>query len=193
METIRSFIAIELPAGVRSELGRLRDTLKRAVTCPARWVAPDSIHLTLVFLGDVGSSRIEGVKLVMAEASAESRPFELGLGGLGAFPNTLRPQVVWVGIEGDVDRLAHLQKSLEGRLDRLGFRPDARRFSPHLTLARLRDEAAPAERQRLGEVIAGTVCQADCRIPVNEIVLMKSQLTPSGPIYTRLASAKLGG
>ena len=191
METVRSFIAIELPAEIKQGLTRLQSRLKAATNCPARWVAPDGIHLTLNFLGDVAIPKVNDIKQVMIETCAEFTPFELRLAGLGVFPNLDRPQVVWVGLGGDLDSLIKLQKQLAERLIPLGFRPEKRSFSPHLTLARLREEASPDERKRLGGVIATTACDIKCVIPVESVNLMRSQLTPAGAIYSRLGAASL--
>ena len=190
---VRAFIAIELPDEARRDLAHLQEKLKQACGyCPAKWVAPGSIHLTLNFLGDVPLPKLEDIKSAVAQAGLASRPFELALGGLGAFPNLERPHVVWVGLDGDLDRLVKMQKHLEELLAKLGFPPENRPFSPHLTLARVRDEASPADRKKLGQVIGATVRENNCSIPVHSISLIKSQLTPAGPVYTVLFSASLG-
>jgi 2'-5' RNA ligase len=101
-------------------------------------------------------------------------------------------QVIWVGVSGDLDKLIQLQKRLETNLARLGFAPEARAFTPHLTLARVREQASADERQKLGELVAGTRFEAGYGLPVEAISLMRSQLTRAGAIYSQLSSIKLG-
>jgi 2'-5' RNA ligase len=190
---VRSFIAIELPQGTKRELAYLQEGLKRACGyCPAKWVTIESIHLTLNFLGDVPLSRLDDIKSAVAQAAAASDTFGLALEGLGAFPNLERPHIVWVGLSGNVEKLSNIQKRLEQLLVMLGFNSENRPFSPHLTLARVRDEASAADKKRLGQAISSTTCKTDCPIPVRQVSLIKSQLTPAGSIYTVLSSATLG-
>lgn len=193
VEHVRSFIAIELPQETQRELAHLQERLKRDCGyCPARWAAPEGIHLTLNFLGDVPLAKLDNIKSAVTQASAVMDAFELTLSGLGAFPDVERPHVVWVGLKGDVEKMSEIQKRLEQLLTGLGFSPEKRPFSPHLTLARVRDEASTTDKKRLGQAIGSTTCDRDCSIPVQKISLIKSQLTPAGPIYTVLFSAALG-
>ena len=192
MEQIRSFIAIELPQQLKLELNRLQDRLQTDRP-RVKWVAAEGMHLTLKFLGNVPASNIDAVTRFMTQSAAKASPFQLEVGGLGAFPNLKRVQVVWVGLGGDLDELKKLQQSLETGLEPLGFAVEKRSFSPHLTLARLGNESTPAERQHLGELIAATDFASHSTIQVNSVVLMRSQLTPRGAIYSRMAAAKLGG
>lgn len=192
-EQVRSFIAVELPEDTRHTLAHLEERLRKACgSCPARWVAPDSIHLTLNFLGNVPVAKLDDIKSAIARTTNRVKALELTLDGLGAFPNLDRPHVVWVGLGGDIERLSGIQNTLEQHLAGLGFSPENRPFSPHLTLARVRDEASAADKQRLGQAIASTACDSDCSISVKQVSLIKSQLTPSGPVYTVLFSSPLG-
>jgi 2'-5' RNA ligase len=102
-----------------------------------------------------------------------------------------RPRVIWVGLDGNLKRLADIQKQIEQLLSGVGFIPETRPFSPHLTLARVREEASPAEKQKLGQIISSMTFKSGCIIPVRSINLMKSQLTPHGPVYSVLFSADL--
>ncbi len=191
-ETARLFIAVELSDEVKNELTRLQERLKKACGfCPARWVAARNIHLTLNFLGDVATSKIDDIKNAVRSTSEEFSPFRLSLAETGAFPNLDRPHVVWVGLGGEVPKLLALQKRLESLLSNLGFRPEDRAFSPHLTLARIRDEASQADKKRLGEAIAKTACENKCAVPVDSVSLIKSELTLSGPVYTVLFTGHL--
>ena len=191
MEQVRSFIAIELPDAVKRSLRELQAQLKSGSSAPAKWVDPNNIHLTLKFLGNVAADRLDEIASAMAEAVQGTSSLSLEVKELGVFPNPRRVQIVWVGLSGEVERLSRLQQSIESNLKKLGFPPENRRFTPHLTLARLRDRATPQERERLGQLIAETEPDAAPSFSVDSLKLMKSQLTPEGPIYTRLSSAPL--
>jgi 2'-5' RNA ligase len=189
---MRLFVAIELPDPVKQELGRLQEHIEKSCrSCPARWVTPGNVHLTLNFLGDVGASKLEDIKRAVAQTSGGATGFDLSLGELGAFPNLERPRVIWVGIRGDLNRLLALQKNLEQSISPLGIAPAARPFSPHLTLARIGDEVFAADKKRLGTAAAGTACGTDCRVPIRSVSLIRSQLKPGGPVYTVLDSKDL--
>jgi 2'-5' RNA ligase len=127
----------------------------------------------------------------MTQAVQGTSYFSLEVRELGVFPNPGRVQIVWVGVSGEVAKLARLQQRIESGLEGLGFPPEGRRFTPHLTLARVRDQATPDERARLGQLIAETKFEAAHSFMVEAVNLMKSQLTREGPIYTRISSAAL--
>ncbi|MBM4463204.1 MAG: RNA 2',3'-cyclic phosphodiesterase [Chloroflexi bacterium] len=193
MERIRSFIAIELPLPIRAELGSLQDKLKAGRQPFVKWVDPEGIHLTLKFLGGVDSNLIPEIIKAMSRVAEPAPPFSLQLGGLGVFPGWQRPQVVWVGMGGEVERLASLQKEIESGLSRLGFAPESRPFRGHLTLGRLREQASPRDKQSFGAWVQSVRFESKPSFEVQALSLMKSQLTPSGAIYTQLACAGLGG
>jgi 2'-5' RNA ligase len=190
MEQIRSFIAIELPEELKLGLEQLETQLKAAGQPWVRWVDPHSIHLTLKFLGNIDVDRIDEISRVMAEAAKTVSPFHLEVKDLGVFPNLRRIQVAWVGLTGEVDKLGQLQRGLESNLARLGFVPESRNFTPHLTLARVRNHASPTERQSFGQLIADTRFEA-VKIEVSVISLMRSRLSREGAIHNRISLAKL--
>jgi len=191
MEQVRSFIAIELPDELKAGLSQLQDRLKLGKQSSVKWVNLQGIHLTLKFLGNIAADRISDITRVMEEAAQGIPPFRLEVKELGAFPNLRRVQVVWVGVNGEVDKLGRLQQRIESNLVRLGFAPESRPFTPHLTLARLRDRASLDERQRFGQLIASTKFEATYIIKVDAINLMRSQLTREGAIYSRISSVQL--
>ncbi len=186
MEQIRSFIAIELPDELRRELGQLEARLQSGEQPRVKWVNPNSIHLTLKFLGDIDRDRVGEIIGATEEAVRGTSPFRLKVKDTGVFPNIKRAQVAWVGFSGDVDRLLQLQQRLESGLESLGFAPESRAFTPHLTLARLHQRATPDERQRFGHLVTDTRFEAATTIDVVAISLMQSQLTGEGAIYSRL-------
>ncbi|MBA7483263.1 RNA 2',3'-cyclic phosphodiesterase [subsurface metagenome] len=191
MEQVRCFIAVGLPDEVKAGLKDLQAQLKSGGQISIKWVDPYSIHLTLKFLGGVDAAKITPITTAMEEAAQGIAPFFLKVEGLGAFPNLRRVQVVWVGMGGEVDKLARLQQRLESGLAGLGFTPENRRFTPHLTLARVRDRVALDERERLGELIAGIKFETAHSFPVEAVSLMRSQLTREGAIYSRISAAEL--
>ena len=191
MEQIRSFIAIELPDDLKAGLAQLQDRLKEGKLPWVKWVKPNGIHLTLKFLGNTAVDKIDEITRAMEKAAQGISPFQLKVKDLGVFPNLKRVQVAWVGINGEIDKLSQLQKNIELNLAPLGFAPESRPFVPHLTLARLRDRASPDERQKFGQLIAGTKLEAVYTIKVDSINLMRSQLTREGAIYSQISSIGL--
>lgn len=191
MEQIRSFIATELPDELGIWLSQLQAQLKADKSPGVKWVDPYGIHLTLKFLGDVAIDKTDAITRAMETASQGISPFNLTIKDLGVFPNLRRVQVVWVGISGEVTKLSQLQQNIEANLARLGFAPESRAFKPHLTLARLRNQASPDERQKFGQFISDIKFEETYHFEVNVISLMKSQLTREGAIYSRINSVKL--
>lgn len=191
MESVRLFVAVDLPDEAKRELGRLQGRLRPDGLENLKWVAPESIHITLKFLGHVKPETVEKIKPEIDKISSAFNPFDIGLKGLGVFPALSRPQVLWVGLSGEVGRLQLLAGHLEEKLAGLGFAAEKRRFVPHLTLARVRPGALPGELQALAEAVSKTSFNFACPVRVNSINLMQSLLTPQGAIYTRLYKAKL--
>ena len=191
IEQIRSFIAIELPDELKKGLAQLQTQIKLSNPSAVKWVDPYGIHLTLKFLGNIVVGRISEITRAIEEAAQGISPFHLEVKGLGVFPNLRRVQVAWVGMSGEVDKLRRLQQRIESNLVPLGFAAESRPFTPHLTLARLRDRASPDERERFGQLIADTKFEAGYTIEADAINLMKSQLTREGAVYSRLSFVDL--
>jgi len=191
MDTIRAFIAIELPDNIKNELEEIKSVLMSGNSTPAKWVNPESIHLTLQFLGDISSDRVTEILDAIKRGVGGTPSFQIQLAGLGVFPNPARTQVVWTGIAGDIEQLKQLQKSIEIEMERLSFPREKRNFTPHLTLARVRDHATPDERKRLGDMVTGTPFTGGI-MKVDSVNLMKSHLTRQGALYTSLGSIRLG-
>ncbi len=191
MEPIRSFIAIELPEEVKQALTGLQGRLKSAGNLPLRWVEPNNIHVTLKFLGDIDAAITGKITAALEAAARGSNPFNIEVSGLGVFPNMNRIQIIWVGLFGELEKLGQLQKRIEANLKPLGFPAETRPFTPHLTLARVRDYARPDERKKLGEIISTTKFAEKHEISVNAVHLMRSQLTREGPIYSKLGTITL--
>jgi 2'-5' RNA ligase len=190
-QQIRSFIAIELPAEVRSALQRLQAELTLPQYSFVKCVAPQGIHVTLKFLGNISPQKVAEITGVMEQASQGVSPFQLQITEVGAFPNMRSPRVLWVGMKGELDKLIAWQKRIDDGLFPLGFAKENRPFTPHLTLARVRENCSPGDRRGLGEMVMKTPVEVDYKVTVNSLSLMRSQLLPTGAIYSRLAEVKL--
>jgi 2'-5' RNA ligase len=192
--TLRTFVAIELPAEAKAAIAAAQDALREVLRDggPAvRWVNPAGAHLTLKFLGDTPESAVPGVDAALRAALAGTAPFELWTGAPGCFPSGRAPRVLWLGLDGDLAPLTSARDAVEAAIAPLGWPTEARPFSPHLTLGRLRPEASPAERAGIGKA-AGTIWPPPpTRIPVPAVSLMRSEAGPQGARYTRLVEVSL--
>ncbi len=193
MEQIRSFVAIELSEDVRQKLREIQEILKIPGSECVKWVEPENIHLTLKFLGNVPAVKIRSIIDALTAAAADCNPFTLEINNPGAFPNLSRVQTIWMGITGDINSLLSLQNKLENCLKPLGYAPEKRGFTPHLTLGRVRDEASSTFRQNLGKIISSINVESKTIIEVDTFSLMRSQLTRVGPVYSRLGLVTLKG
>jgi len=178
---MRCFVAVELPSLMREEIGRLQS---RIATNGLRLVKPELVHVTIKFLGEVPEEKVGAVAEALGRVKAA--PFSVQVKGMGAFPGrTVR--VVWLGLTGNFQELYLL---VEQALKPLGFAPEARGFSPHVTLGRV---ARPNEEmnRRLGARIADFSSSDLGSFTVDRFYLKKSTLTPGGPIYEDLAGFPL--
>jgi 2'-5' RNA ligase len=193
-ESVRLFIAIELPEelkGVLTEIGRELEA--RIPSRTVRWVKPSAMHLTLVFLGETPVTRLEDIKEAMASAAAKVPETSFRAIGLGCFPNSRRPRVVWVGVEEPARNLERIKRALDEELEPLGFKPEKKSFAPHLTLGRVNRRASHQDTTKLGQVIESATLQDVGGVDVTHIHLIRSDLRPTGAVYTVLASFPLGG
>lgn len=189
----RLFAALELPAALTETLAALSARLREQMPPRrVRWVEPRNIHLTLKFYGEVKAEAVTSLQESLTRATAGHAPLTLALGGLGLFPNAVRPRVVWVGLTGDVEGLRALQTAIEQGAVPLGFPPEARAFAPHLTLGRVTDGLRPTDRPRVAHILQTTNIEP-LSFTAPHLSLMRSELRPAGPLYTRLFSAPLNG
>lgn len=192
--TLRAFIAIELSTEAQTALAELQRRLKTVVPpYSVRWTAPENIHLTLHFLGDVAVDEVSRISDLLQAAASTYSPFTLTLDGLGCFPNTRRPRIVWTGVSGQMDILLKLHRELGERLKPIGFTPETRPYAPHLTLGRVKDGLPQRLLSHLGQILEQTQPQVRhvAALDVAEISLIQSDLKPAGPVYTQLAAATL--
>ena len=158
-----------------------------------RWVKPEAIHLTLKFLGDTPSEKVGAVKDALAQAAAQVSPFTFAVSGLGCFPNTRRPRVLWVGLQDPTGALARLRDAVEAQVVPLGFPTEARPFRPHLTLGRVQRHASKSEVIEVGAVVFNSQVGDIGEMAVSSVSYIKSDLQPGGSVYTTLAEASLAG
>lgn len=188
---LRAFIAIELPPEIQLRLSELRDELKATMSgLPLRWIPVENIHLTLKFLGDVSATNIETIADILRAECGHYAPMEMSVGELGVFPDLRHPRVVWVGVQFP-DELLQLQQRLEVETQRLGYPAEERQFSPHLTLARVQRGASREEQAGIGEKLQVQKLGFLAAAVIDELALIKSELKPSGAVYTRLLIAPL--
>jgi 2'-5' RNA ligase len=184
--SIRTFICIEVPKSIREQIGALQQTVG-GHDAKISWVKPSNIHLTLKFLGDVTATRIPAVSSAVERAARLSRTFEIEVGGAGCFPSANRPRVFWVGLTAVPDGLVRLHALIEEELAGEGFAPDTRKFSPHLTIGRVR---LPKNAPRVAEDLISTGFEPEI-FQTTEVVVMRSDLNPSGSIYSPISTCRL--
>jgi RNA 2',3'-cyclic 3'-phosphodiesterase len=190
MNAIRSFIAIELPGTLQQKLDEIMISLKEPRTSTVRWVPAHNIHLTIKFLGDVSPANMEILmKMLKAEVS-QQHVFTLNISGVGAFPTPHRPRVLWVGVTAP-PQLASLVRLVEAETEKLGYGPEDRPFSPHLTLGRVSQNATPDQVHQVAEALSGLKVGDLGTAEVRELVLFKSDLRSSGAEYTALLKVPL--
>ncbi len=196
--TIRLFVAGELPGEVKAALNDISHQLAGQLGTTARavrWVRPEAIHLTLQFLGDVPVGMQPLLKEAVARGCIGHDPIDLSLGGLGVFPNLKRPRVLWLGLSGedaDMPALSALQAAISRELSEIGFEPD-KEFRPHLTLGRVREGASRDEIGAITRVLTSTDGHPTSAIAftLHDVSLIKSELRPSGSVYTRVITIPL--
>ncbi len=191
MSLLRAFIALEIPATIQDAIQQQTADLRRAANSSlVRWVPVGNLHLTLKFLGDISSSNLQFVTQMLTREASQHPGFNLQVGGLGSFPNPRRARVIWIGVHAPTG-LETLQHGIESAAARLGYEADERPFSPHLTIGRVKQNISPADQQRIRAALevahVGQLGQAE----VTAVHLMKSDLQPTGSVYTRLFSAPL--
>ncbi len=190
--TVHVFVAVEIPAEVRAHLARLQVAFRRHGRV-VKLVDPNLMHLTLRFLGNVPAHQLEAIEQTIRDSARDVSPFTLTLSQLGTFPGRGRPpRVVWVGLAADdgYDALQRVFRRLEDRLVLAGFSAETRPFSPHVTLARLRDGVPIEEARAVDETVIEVRGSAGIRavLRVSQLTLMRSDASLGGVRYTALAS-----
>lgn len=190
-ETTRTFIAIPIPDPAGAQLARWQQALAPYVP-GCRWVESRPLHITLAFLGDVPHRDLNGLCLAVAEAAEPSGRFDLKIEGLGCFPNAGRPRVLWAGITAeDLGPLMDLREAVVRAATKAGYRPDDPRFTPHVTLGRIKsDRGRPAD---LTALVRREQLRSAGSFRVDEVVTYASTLESHGATYAPLKRAQLKG
>ncbi|MCF7848237.1 MAG: RNA 2',3'-cyclic phosphodiesterase [Kiritimatiellales bacterium] len=188
METVRAFIAVELNDAVRGELAGLQRRLKKA-HADVRWVRTEGMHLTLAFLGDVPVEKFQPLETALDESFQSLEPFSVKATGIGTFGKPSRPRVVWAGI-ADGPPLMELQHKTVQALRKAAVDFDEKPFSPHLTLGRVK---SPKNIQHMLELFEKEQATEFGSVDVTEVLLMKSELKPTGAEHTVLHRFPLHG
>jgi 2'-5' RNA ligase len=190
MSMVRLFIAVEIPVELQQKVYKETAKLRKELDSLIRWVAVEHMHLTLRFLGDVSPSNVEFL-MQMLRNEAEAVPcFNIQLAGLGSFPSLRRPRVLYIGIQAPA-ALDTLQRGIESASRRLGYESEERPFSAHLTLGRAKQNATATDQQKIRRAIESTQVDLLGSARVDSVHLFKSDLKPSGSVYTHLYSAPL--
>ena len=191
MNVIRAFIAIDLTAEITQKLEQVLAELKARLPANAiRWVAAQNIHLTIKFLGDVAIHKQGPLTKILQTEASRHAAFDIQVGELGVFPNLRRPHVVWIGVKAPPE-LVVLQNGVESGMAQLGYPPEERPFSPHLTLGRVSRNASPDELRRISDALSKRQVDWLGEVHVQAVHLYRSDLQPGGSIYTRLFTANL--
>jgi RNA 2',3'-cyclic 3'-phosphodiesterase len=188
MARLRTFIAVDLGKSLRDRCAALQEILARS-GADVKWVEVENLHVSLLFLGEVDDREIAALCRVVADTCGTRPSFPMSVATVGCFPNSRRPRVVWVGVSNGSAEVVGLHDALEPPLLELGcYRREARAYTPHITLGRVRSERAggqlAATLQRYADWQAGET-------EVREVLVLSSHLTPQGPVYTVLSRAKL--
>jgi 2'-5' RNA ligase len=192
MDTIRAFIAVPLPGTVLEKLVALQCQLKTQVPPRSvRWVRPEGIHLTLKFLGDTAAEKLPEIKQALAAVARHAPTYPFTVGELGCFPNPRRPRVIWVAVQEPTGRLAALQDAIEEVMAPMGYPPEGRGFTPHLTLGRVHRRTPRDDVARVGEIVETTTIESLGQVPADHFALIRSVLKPTGAEYTTLAEFPL--
>ena len=189
---MRLFIATSLTPDILQEIDSLLQELSNSVERKiVKWVKSSSIHITLKFLGDTPSEKVPDIQKAMDEVTRKFSPFPVSIEGLGCYPNRNRPRVIWIGVVEETGTLLALHEQLERGIVALGFSKEKRAFHPHLTLGRVRRRTQNADIKSLSRYLNDLPDLAIGSQDFDNISLIKSDLQPAGPVYTKLHSSLL--
>ncbi len=184
---MRCFIAISLPEELKAKISGIQEKLK-AAGADVSWTRPEGMHLTLKFFGEIEDRRIPKIEKALDTAVDGISPFTLSVSGMGIFPDMRRPRVVWIGLKEEGDNLIRLHKGVDEELKKTGFPSEDRRFTPHITLGRIRSNR---NIEKLLKLIDAEKDVDSGSFDVSDLHLIKSELKPSGAVYTELYSVML--
>lgn len=190
LRQMRLFVAVNFSDATRKKIASLAGELQK-LPSDVKWVKEANFHLTVQFLGNVEEERVPGIVNALQKAVIGINSFTLALGGTGVFPSVERPRILWLGISGEVAVLSRLQRQVQEGFRQIGFPPEKRRFSPHLTLARIRSPYGFSELLKQAQILVEK--NKFSSVHINSIELMLSDLKPNGPVYSVLSRIPLTG
>ncbi len=183
---MRTFIAIPLSGEIKLRLAETQKQLRKRISYGISWVDPSLTHITVKFLGEINERSLPDLTETLQKIVSNTKTFKIACGGLGCFPNIRQPRVLWLGVKQD-PQLIDLHNKVESSLSVLGYPNEEKRFSPHLTLGRVKEELTEAELLVLSDYFKIEKEKPLMDLPVNEVILFKSQLSRTGPIYTQIS------
>ncbi len=187
---MRVFIAIEIPPQIQQAIRKATSGLHSELGEAIRWVPPENIHMTVKFLGDVSLGQMDLLTQALGVEADSVPAFDMHVGGFGSFPNVKRARVLWIGVQAPAE-MQELARGIESACARLGHESENREFSLHLTIGRVRQDATPMDAQRIRRALEATTIDSLGTARVDSVHLFKSDLKPSGAVYTKLFSAPL--
>jgi 2'-5' RNA ligase len=183
----RLFIAIHTPPPALTPMIAARNEL-RAVRSDVKWEPDDKLHCTLKFLGDTPAEKVAPITTALRTLAASTAPVTLAYGGLGVFPERGEPRIIWAGIRDRAGELSRLAAAIDGISAGFGFEKERRAFQPHVTLGRVKGTRGIRELIDTLETVT-----FDCPpVQIHEVLLVSSELRPSGSVYTVAARCMLG-
>jgi 2'-5' RNA ligase/ribosome silencing factor RsfS/YbeB/iojap len=188
MSLLRAFIAVEIPIAIRQAVREVTSDLQKGMGSLVRWVPMENMHLTLKFLGDISASNVDMLTQMIRSEVDLYNCFQLN--GLGSFPDLKRPRVIYIGIQAPA-ALVTLHRGIESASRRLGYESEERGFSPHLTIGRVKQNVTVTEQQTIRRALAGAKIDSLGTARVDSVHLFRSDLKPTGSVYTLLYSAPL--
>ncbi|HEV3120035.1 MAG TPA: RNA 2',3'-cyclic phosphodiesterase [Gemmataceae bacterium] len=188
MGRLRTFIGVDIGKTIRDRAIALQEKLAQSAN-GVKWVEPEHLHVTMLFLGEVDDREVAAVCRAVADETAGHVTFEMTVEKLGCFPNPRRPRVLWIGVGQGAEELRALHDGLEGPLMKLGcYRREERQYTPHITLGRVKIDRPP---DSLGAALVQNANWQGGNVVVQQLLVMSSELTSQGPNYTVLSRAKL--
>jgi RNA 2',3'-cyclic 3'-phosphodiesterase len=188
MGRLRTFIGVDIGKTIRDRAVALQEALARESN-GVKWVEPENLHVTLLFLGEVDEREVPSVCRAVSEQTQKHPAFTMTIEKVGCYPNPRRPRVLWVGVGEGAQQLCALHDGIEPPLLELGcYRREERQYAPHITLGRVKTDRPP---DRLAAALTKHAAWRGGEITVSEVLVMSSELTPKGPVYTILSRGKL--
>jgi 2'-5' RNA ligase len=191
MVPLRTFIAVDINSSILESIHQKIENLRKIIGNSAvRWVPTSNIHLTLKFLGDISLDSVNTLTHILQAEADSCQQFDIHINGLGSFPNSKRPRVLFIGIQAPAE-LEALQRGIESVTAKLGYKSETRAFSPHLTIGRVRENITSTDQQKIRKALEEIKIDSLGTARVDSVHLYKSELKPTGAVYKKLFSAPL--